>query len=252
MTAAIKIRDLHKSFGSQVVLDGISLEIPTGKITTIVGPSGVGKSVLLKLIAGILTPEIGDILIFGENMAKMQSEKEKNSIRQRLGILFQGAALFDSISVYDNIAFPLKARGMKDRFEIHDRVTSVADSLSLTRYLFNLPQELSLGIRKRVGLARALISEPDIVLFDEPNTGLDPVVGQEVYDLIKFSKDRWGFTGVVISHELPEVFQVSDTVVMLLSGKIRASGSPEEFMRSEDAAVIQFMEGRKDGPIQIQ
>lgn len=248
----ISIRGIHKRFGSQVVLDGIDLEIEPGRTTAVVGPSGVGKSVLLKLIMGILDPDGGEILVCGENITKARSERRRNRIRAMLGVLFQSAALFDSLTVYDNLAFPLVERLKCTGREVHTRVLAMLEALSLERYASNFPEEISIGIRKRVGMARCLITEPKVLLFDEPNTGLDPLDGQEVYDLIRTCKEKWGFTGVVISHELPEVFQVSDRVAMLLNGKIVEDKTPQELMQSKNPAVIQFLQGRIDGPIKIQ
>lgn len=248
----ISIRNVHKSFGSQVVLRGVNLEIADGQTTAIVGPSGVGKSVLIKLIMGILHPDEGEIFVSGENITAASTEAERNRIRAKLGVLFQSAALFDSLTVYDNVAFALRQRTSLSRMQIHSKVVGMLQSLSLTEYAAALPQEVSIGIRKRVGLARALITEPTTVLFDEPNTGLDPLVGQEVYDLIQESRSKWHFTGVVISHEIPEVFQVSDRVAMLLNGNFVAEGTPEELRRSDNPAVQQFLLGKTDGPIKIQ
>jgi phospholipid/cholesterol/gamma-HCH transport system ATP-binding protein len=248
----IRVKNVSKRFGTQVVLDDVSLTIEPGKTTAIVGPSGVGKSVLLKLILGIMEPEAGEIYIGERNMTAACSERERNSIRNDMGVLFQSAALFDSFTVYDNIAFALRERLLLSRFAAHDRVLSIADSLSLTPYLSNYPEQISIGIRKRVGMARALVTEPSVILVDEPNTGLDPLDGQEVYDLIKACKSQWGFTGVVISHELPEVFQVSDRVAMILQGKIIAEGTPSEFSASPEPAIQQFLNGSTDGPIKIQ
>ena len=248
----IEVKNVHKSFGTQVVLNGINLNINTGQTTTIVGPSGVGKSVLLKLIMGILDPDQGEIYVFGDNITLAKSERAKNKIRASLGVLFQSAALFDSLTVYDNIAFPLHERFKLSREEIHEKVLVMLDALSLQQHAFNYPEEISMGMRKRVGMARSLITEPKILLFDEPNTGLDPLVGQEVYDLIKMCQKKWGFTGVVISHEIPEVFQVSDRVVMLLNGNIIQEGTPEDFINTDIAAVRQFLEGQINGPIKIQ
>ncbi|MBX7142910.1 MAG: ATP-binding cassette domain-containing protein [Oligoflexia bacterium] len=248
----ICVRNVSKRFGKQVVLSGVSLNIEDGKTTTIVGPSGVGKSVLLKLIMGILAPDQGEIEIFGENITRADSEAERNRIRASLGVLFQSAALFDSLTVYENVAFALNQRFSLPRKEVHERVVSMLSALSLESFAFRYPQEISIGIRKRVGMARALITQPKVVLFDEPNTGLDPLVGQEVYDLIKECRKKWGFTGVVISHELPEVFQVSDRVAMILQGKIIEEGTPAEFAASANPAVQQFLNGRIDGPIKIQ
>jgi phospholipid/cholesterol/gamma-HCH transport system ATP-binding protein len=166
--------------------------------------------------------------------------------------LFQSAALFDSLSVYENIAFALRERTKLSAAEIHKKVVDMLHALSLEKHAAHHPEEVPMGMRKRVGLARSLITEPKVLLFDEPNTGLDPLVGQEVYDLIKESKERWGFTGVVISHELPEVFQVSDRVAMLLGGEVILEGTPKEFINSKNPAVQQFLHGWKDGPITIQ
>lgn len=248
----ISVRNVHKSFGSQVVLDGLTMEIEPGKTTAVVGPSGVGKSVLLKLIMGILSPDEGEIYIEGESITAARSESRKNEIRRSLGVLFQAAALFDSLTVYDNIAFPLLERGGMSASRAHLKVLEIAESLSLTPYLQNFPEQVSIGIRKRVGMARALITEPKVLLVDEPNTGLDPLDGQEVYDLINACKSQWGFTGLVISHELPEVFQVSDRVAMILGGQIVAEGTPAELIASANPAVQQFLNGRTDGPIKIQ
>jgi len=247
----ISLRNVSKRFGSQIILDDVSLEIRPGETTTIIGPSGAGKSVTLKLIMGILQPDAGEVLIDGENISTASSEGERNRIREKLGVLFQSAALFDSLTVYDNIAFPLRERAHLPEREVHARVVEMIEALSLAPYLSRLPQQISVGVRKRVGMARCLITRPQIVLVDEPNTGLDPFVGQEVYDLIKESKARWGFTGVVVSHELPEVFQISDRVAMLLRGHFVAEGSPHELMQSRDPAVQQFLQGKKDGPIKI-
>lgn len=249
----ILIKDIYKSFGSQIVLNGVSLEITPGKITAIVGPSGVGKSVLLKLIMGIMQPNSGTILIEGQDITAARSEFELNEIRSKLGVLFQNAALFDSLTVYENVAFPLYERlHMKSATAVHGKVVDMLESLSLTKYAFKLPQEISMGTRKRVGLARSLITEPKVLLFDEPNTGLDPWDGQEVYNLIIQCKKNWGFTGIVISHEIPEVFQVSDKVVMLLNGVVVEEGTPEDLMHSKDPSVQQFLSGSIDGPITIQ
>ncbi len=248
----ISIQNVSKSFGAQHVLRNVSLEIKQNETLAVVGPSGVGKSVLLKLIMGIFTVDQGTILIDGDNISVAQSEEEKNVIRSKMGILFQSAALFDSLNVYQNITFPLVERTGYALAEIQERAMDVIKALSLQRYLKSLPQELSIGIRKRVGIARALICEPKIFLFDEPNTGLDPIDGKEVYDLITECQKNWKFAGMVISHEIPEVFQVSDRVAMLLNGQIEQVGTPEELIASTNPAVQQFIQGKIDGPIKIQ
>lgn len=248
----ISVKEVSKRFGHQVVLDRISIDIEQGKTTAIVGPSGVGKSVLLKLIMGILEPDHGEISVFGESMTSAKGEAEKNEIRRNLGVLFQSAALFDSISVYDNVAFALRERLHLDEDEVHSRTVDMLESLGIINYAKLFPEQIPLGTRKRVGMARCLVLNPKIILFDEPNTGLDPLVGQEVYNLIKEGQEKWGVSGVVISHELPEVFQVSDRVAMILGGRIIFEGTPKEFIASPDAAVQQFLHGRIDGPIKIQ
>ena len=248
----ISVKNISKSFGSQQVLKNVSLEIAPQEIVAVVGPSGVGKSVLLKLIMGILKPDSGEILVNGKNITTAKSEAERNDIRAVLGVLFQSAALFDSLSVYENVAFPLIERHHLADKEAHPKVIEILEALSLSRYAGRLPQELSIGIRKRVGMARALIAEPKIFLFDEPNTGLDPLDGQEVYDLIKECRQKWHFAGLVISHEIPEVFQVSDRVAMLLNGQIEEIGTPAQLQQSTNPAVRQFLNGEINGPIKIQ
>lgn len=247
----ISIRHVTKSFGKQTVLRDVSLEIKHGETVAIVGPSGVGKSVLLKLITGILSPDEGEIIIYGENMTAAKTEAQKNKIRDRLGVLFQSAALFDSLNVYDNVAFPLNARTHLNQKQIHKRVLRILRHLNIEKYATKNPGEIPMGIRKRAGMARALITEPKLILFDEPNTGLDPLVGQEVYDLINECHKKWHFTGIVISHEIPEVFQVSNRVAMLLNGEILQIGTPEELLHSENEAVRQFLNGKTNGPIKI-
>jgi phospholipid/cholesterol/gamma-HCH transport system ATP-binding protein len=247
----IIVERVSKKFGSQHVLRDVSITIEDNKITAIVGPSGVGKSVLLKLILGIMAPESGRIQIGKYEITSARNENEKNRMRDKVAVLFQSAALLDSETIYDNIAFPLRIRGRFATTVINRKVSDLLDSLSLTELAYRYPQEVSIGCRKRVGLARALITEPEIVLFDEPNTGLDPLVGQEVYDLIRETHREYGYTGVVISHELPEVFQVSDKVVMLLGGKPIFEGTPDEMISSNIEAVTQFLNGRIEGPISI-
>ena len=249
----ISVKNLYKSFGTQVVLRNVSFDIAVGKTTAIVGPSGVGKSVLLRLIMGMMKPDSGQIFIDGREITSVTDEAELNDIRSELGVLFQNAALFDSLTVYENIAFALRQRQKSfSQVEIHHKVVAMLQSLSLETMAFCLPGELSMGMRKRVGMARALVTEPKVILFDEPNTGLDPWDGQEVYELIARCKKTYGFTGIVISHEIPEVFQIADEVLMLLDGQIVEEGTPDALQHSVNPSVQQFLTGSIDGPIKIQ
>lgn len=238
----ISLQKLSKSFGKQAVLSGLNLEISQGEAVAIVGPSGTGKSVLLKLITGLLEPTSGSVLINGCPPGPASNEN--------IGVLFQFAALFDSMTVYENVAFPLVQRGFS-RGEIARKVEERLAELEMLDYHSSLPGEISIGMRKRVGIARALVSEPELILFDEPNTGLDPKMGQEIYEIINRTRKSRGFTAVVISHEIPEVFQVCERVVMLYGGDVKFDGSVESFKNSEDPIVRQFSEGRTDGPIQV-
>jgi phospholipid/cholesterol/gamma-HCH transport system ATP-binding protein len=247
----IKIRNLHKRFGEQVVLRGVSLDIERGKTTAVVGPSGTGKSVLLKIITGLLDADAGEVLVDGESMTGARTGREKRKICSRMGVLFQGAALFDSMNLLDNVAFPLRYRGGMAEQEVVERSIALLDDVGLQEKALALPGEVSIGMRKRVGIARALVTRPDLILFDEPNTGLDPEMGQEIYDLIKETQGRHGFTGIVVSHEIPEVFQVCDRVAMLYQGEVQIDGTVTEFLACDKPVVKQFIAGNVDGPIQM-
>lgn len=247
----IEIRKLCKRFGSQVVLDGVTLTIEEGKTTAIVGPSGTGKSVLLKIITGLLPADSGEVVVNGRSMTAAKSGAERRDICSRMGVLFQGAALFDSDTLLDNVAFPLRHRKTYRDREILERSVKCLHEVGLEGYELALPGEVSIGMRKRVGIARALVTEPDIILFDEPNTGLDPQVGQEIYELIAATQRGKGFTGIVVSHEIPEVFQVCDRVAMLYQGRVQEEGSVEAFLASKNPTVQQFVEGRVEGPIEF-
>lgn len=248
----IEIRDLHKRFGNQVVLDGVNLTIETGATVAIVGPSGTGKSVLLKIITGLLEADSGDVLVNGCSMTGARSGDERRKICSTMGVLFQAAALFDSINLLENVAFPLRHRSAGSDKEILSRAVKCLHDVGLAGYELALPGEVSIGMRKRVGIARALVTNPDILLFDEPNTGLDPETGQEIYELIAETQRRLGFTGIVVSHEIPEVFQVCSRVVMLYAGKVQEDATVPEFQRSQNPYVRQFVAGSVEGPIEFQ
>lgn len=245
----IRIKNLSKSFGQQVVLDNVNIDIESGKNIAVVGPSGTGKSVLLKIITGLLDADSGEVWIGEDCITAKETAAEKRAITARMGVLFQAAALFDSMTLLDNVAFPLREHRKFPESEIMDRSVKCLHDVGLAGYELVLPGEVSIGMRKRVGIARALVTEPEVILFDEPNTGLDPEMGQEIYDLIKEIRQNRGFTGIVVSHELPEVFQVCDRVAMLYSGMVQEQGTVEEFLASKNPYVKQFMKGEIEGPI---
>jgi phospholipid/cholesterol/gamma-HCH transport system ATP-binding protein len=244
----IQLTDLEKSFGTQVVLDKLTLSIPEGKITAIIGPSGEGKSVLLKHIIGLLQPDNGTVTIDGELITGM-GRNDLNRVREKFGMLFQGAALFDSMNVFDNVAFPLREKTKLSRAEIRDRVHDALEHVGLKNIDKKFPDELSGGMKKRVGLARALLLNPKIVLFDEPTTGLDPIICRAIHQLIHDTHEKFGYTAVVVSHEIPEIFDIAQQVSMLYRGKILESGSAEDIQHSEHPVVRQFITGSLEGPI---
>lgn len=245
----IEIIDLHKSFNGQKVLNGVNLKIAEKEVVTIMGISGCGKSVLIKHIIGLLMPDKGSISIEGVDITRLDT-KELDKIRERLGVLFQGGALFDSLTVYGNIAFPLREKTKLSKGEIRDRVMNALEDVGLKGMGKKYPGELSGGMKKRVAVARALISEPAIVLFDEPTTGLDPIIASSIHVLIKSTHKKYGYTGVVISHEVPKIFEITDKVAMLHNGIIIEVGTPEEIQNSTNLIVRQFITGSHEGPIE--
>lgn len=246
----IELIGLYKAFHGQKVLNGVDLEIPTGKIATVVGKSGSGKSVLVKHIMGLLMPDKGQVMIDGVDITKLE-RAELDEIRQKLGVLFQGGALFDSMSVNDNVAFPLREKTSLSKAAIQDKVIQALEDVGLGSMGNKFPEELSGGMKKRAALARALITEPSLVIFDEPTTGLDPVIASSMHRLIKTTHEKYGFTAVIISHEVPGIFHITDKVAMLYEGVIVQAGSPEEISNSDNPVVKQFITGSLEGPIDI-
>jgi phospholipid/cholesterol/gamma-HCH transport system ATP-binding protein len=244
----IEIIDLEKSFNGTKVLDGINLTISDKEVLTIIGKSGGGKSVLLKHLVGLIKPDKGKIIIDGVDIAQLH-RKELDKIREKFGMLFQSGALFDSLSVYGNIAFPLREKSKLSKREIREKVLQALDDVGLRGMGNKYPAELSGGMKKRVALARTLITEPTTVLFDEPTTGLDPIILNSIHKLIINTHKKYGFTGLIISHEIPEIFEVADKVAMLLKGTIIETGTPEEIQNSSNPAVRQFITGSLEGPI---
>lgn len=246
----IEIVNLEKSFEGIKVLKGVNLKISDGEVMTVIGKSGCGKSVLLKHIIGLIKPDKGNIFIDNINITKLHM-KELDTVRQKFGMLFQGGALFDSLTVYGNVAFPLKEKTRLSNKEIRDKVIQALKDVGLRGIGNKYPAELSGGMKKRVALARALITEPSIVLFDEPTTGLDPIILNSIHRLIINTHKKYGFTGLIISHEIPEIFEVADKVAMLHNGIIVESGTPEDIKASSDPFVKQFITGSLEGPIEF-
>jgi len=246
----IKLRNVHKSFGAQKVLDGLDLDIPDGKITAIIGPSGEGKSVLLKHLIGLLQPDSGAVEVDGESIVNLR-RSELNRIREKFGMLFQNVALFDSMTVFENVAFPLEEKTPLSKEEIRGRVLSALEDVGLKNIEHKFPDELSGGMKKRVGLARAVVLNPKIILFDEPTTGLDPIIKRAIHQLIKDTHAKFGFTAVIVTHEIPDIFDVAQNVAMLFRGKILQHGTPDDIINSTNPAIRQFISGSLDGPIQM-
>jgi phospholipid/cholesterol/gamma-HCH transport system ATP-binding protein len=246
----IKVANLHKSFRGQTVLKGVNLELASGKITTIVGTSGCGKTVLLKHLNALFLPDEGEVLIDGVDITKLP-QKELYQIRAKFGVLFQGAALLDSMTVFDNVAFPRREKTKTSESDVEKNVNARLVQVGVGEMGGKFPAELSGGMKKRAGLARALIMDPEIVLFDEPTTGLDPILATSIHQLIARTQETFGFTGVLVSHTIPQVFDISDYVAMLANGVIEEVTSPEAFRASKNPAVQQFIQGKTEGPIQV-
>jgi phospholipid/cholesterol/gamma-HCH transport system ATP-binding protein len=246
----IRVDDLHKSFGNQKVLKGVNLDFVKGKITTIVGTSGCGKTVLLKHLNALLLPDKGAVRVDGVDITKLR-QKELYEMRGRFGVLFQGAALLDSMTIFDNVAFPLREKTDMSEPDIRKKVDERLDQVGLEGMGYKFPAELSGGMRKRAGLARALVNDPEIVLFDEPTTGLDPILASSIHQLIARTQKTFGFTGVVVSHTIPQVFDISDYVAILANGVIEEAKPAGEFVTSQNPVVQQFIRGETEGPIQV-
>jgi phospholipid/cholesterol/gamma-HCH transport system ATP-binding protein len=241
----ITVQDLKKSFGGSVILDGVSFRIEDGESVVIIGRSGGGKSVLLKHIIGLLQPDSGAVLIDGENI-ELMNERQLIRVREKFGMVFQGAALFDSMTVAENVAFPLIRKRKHTPGEITKLVCRALDVVGLPGTEKKKPAELSGGMRKRVGLARAIIYEPRIVLYDEPTTGLDPIVSDSIDKLIIRVRETLKVTSVVVTHDMRSARRVGQRVLMLHEKKIYANGTPEEIFTSHDPIVRQFIDGVAD------
>jgi phospholipid/cholesterol/gamma-HCH transport system ATP-binding protein len=241
----IEVRDLRKSFAANGVLDGVAFRIEKGESVVIIGRSGGGKSVLLKLIIGLIKPDAGRVLIAGEDIVPM-NERELLRVRSRFGMLFQGAALFDSMTVAENVGFAFRRRREMPPEEVRRKVADALEVVDLPGTEEKKPAELSGGMKKRVGLARAIVYQPEIVLYDEPTTGLDPIVADSIDHLILRVRDRLKVTTVVVTHDMRSARRLGQRILMLHDRKIYTAGTPDEIFNSQDPIVRRFIEGVSD------
>jgi phospholipid/cholesterol/gamma-HCH transport system ATP-binding protein len=248
MDAAISLRNVTKSFGSHTVLQDISFDIPRGKISAVMGPSGTGKSVLLKNVIGLLRPDRGEIWVDGEETVSM-GEKDLYRVRRKFGVLFQDGALFGSMNMFDNIAFPLREHTKKSEKEIRDIVLDKASLVGLLDHMKKYPGEVSGGMKKRAGLARALAMDPEIILFDEPDSGLDPVRVSYLDELVKKIQEETGATFLIITHNIASVMRTSDYIAVLYQASLVKFASKQEMRTTDNPLIRQFLAGRAMGPI---
>jgi len=247
----IQIRDIYKSFAQKKILDGLNLDIEPGQITTIIGGSGSGKSVLFKHIIGLLKPDSGSILIDGEDITKL-GERDMYRIVDKYGMVFQGGALFDSLTVGENVAFGIKKKGSMIAAAVKEIIARSLNQVGLPDIAHLMPSELSGGMKKRVAIARAIAKDPQIIMFDEPTTGLDPIMADIINDLIIKVSAAKTITSIVITHDMVSAYKISDKIAVLFSGRIIETGSPDEIRNSKSAIVRQFIEGKAEGPIKIR
>lgn len=241
----IEVKNLHKSFGSQRVLNGVNLRIEKGEAVVIIGASGGGKSVLLKHIIGLSSPDSGEVLVDGQNIACL-NERKLIEVRRKFGMLFQSAALFDSMTVEENVGFVLRREGKLSSSEVSRKVDEALEMVELSGTGHKKPAELSGGMRKRVGLARAIVYQPEILVYDEPTTGLDPIVSDSIDLLIIRVVERLKVTSIVVTHDMRSTRRVGKRILMLHEGKIHVTGTPEEIFNSKDPLVYKFVNGISD------
>jgi phospholipid/cholesterol/gamma-HCH transport system ATP-binding protein len=239
----ISVRQLTKNLGGKEVLRGIDLEIPTGETCVVMGRSGCGKSVLLKHFIGLLKPTSGEVWVEKEDITQLP-ERKLGPLRKKIGMLFQSGALFDSMNVGENIAFPLREAGVKDPKEIRDRVAEALEMVNLAGEEKKMPEDLSGGMRKRVGLARTIVARPGCILYDEPTTGLDPIATDSINHLIRRLQKRLTVTSVVVTHDMKTAFHTADRIAFLHEGRIHFYGLPAELQASRDEVLVDFIEGR--------
>jgi phospholipid/cholesterol/gamma-HCH transport system ATP-binding protein len=246
--AAVELCDLTKQLGSRVVLDGVNLAIRKGETMSVIGGSGAGKSVTLKHIVGLMKPDRGCVKVNGVDISSSRNG-ELEEARRKIGFCFQGSALLNSLSVYENVALPLREHETLDEGEIRRRVEEKLALVGLADAGKKLPAEISGGMKKRVGLARAIIRNPEIILYDEPTAGLDPVMGTAINDLILDMQKKLAVTSVLVTHDMSSAFRVSNRIAMLVKGRIVKLGTPQEFRASDDPMVQQFIYGESEGPL---
>ncbi len=239
----IRVTNLHKSIGTQQVLRGVNLHVARGETCVVLGRSGCGKSVLLKNLIGLMKPNSGEVFVEGDDIVHLP-ERKLSSIRKKIGILFQSGALFDSMSVEDNIAFPLREAGMRDQKIIDEKVAEALEMVNLAGEQKKMPENLSGGMRKRVGLARTIVSRPHCILFDEPTTGLDPIASDSINHLIRRLQKRLEVTSVVVTHDMKTAFHTADHVAFLHEGRVYFDGTMEGLRASQDTVLQDFIEGR--------
>ncbi len=239
----IAVRDLHKRIGAQEILRGVDISVGTGETLVIIGRSGGGKSVLLKNLIGLMLPDSGEIWIDGQNIIGL-GERQLAAVRRKVGILFQAGALFDSMTVEENIAFPLREAGERDNKVIEKKIAEILEVIELEGQQKKMPVNLSGGMKKRVGLARAIISQPSCILYDEPTAGLDPVVSDSINRLIRRLQERFHVTSVVVTHDMKSAFHIADHIAYLHEGRIYFYGTPEEIQASTDPLIQDFLIGR--------
>jgi phospholipid/cholesterol/gamma-HCH transport system ATP-binding protein len=239
----IAVRQLHKRLGSKDVLRGIDLDVARGETCVVIGPSGCGKSVLLKHVIGLMKPTSGEVLVDGENIVDLP-ERRLGPIRKKIGVLFQSAALFDSMNVAENIAFPLHEAGMKDPGLIREKVAEALAMVNLSGEEEKMPEDLSGGMRKRVGLARSIVFRPACILYDEPTTGLDPIASDSINHLIRRLQEKLQVTSVVVTHDMKTAFHTADHIAFMHQGRIYFYGQSDELRRTDDVILKNFIEGR--------
>jgi len=243
--AFIELKSISKRFGSQQVLKNISLTLQHGETLCIIGPSGEGKTVMLKHIIGLIKPDSGEIYVDGMHVNRLK-EREMAPIRKKVSMLFQGAALFDNLTVEQNVAFPLLEHGVRDRKEIDRRVREALQAVDLDEHRTKFPTALSGGMRKRTGIARAIIDHSECILYDEPNSGLDPIGSDVIDQMILRMQRRYSVTSIIVTHDMRSIFKIANRVAMLYRGEIRFLGTPEELRKTDDQIVQDFVNGRSD------